>query len=299
MKPRFLSCYKFQYNKTWVVMGLALGVGLIAALAARSYLAAQIEAIESRTKGTTVSLIVAKGDIKKGDTLSLNNLAVRQIPVEYAQSAALPPNSFERLNGKVIAYAVKSGEMMFLGMMEHPKAATFSARIDPGHRAITVPVDEINSISGMLEPEDLIDLILSVEHGGVRSSYPLLQKMKVIATGQRSIDDGKTGERRQFSTVTLDATPQQAQSIIMAREAGKLTALLRNPGDQLLLPSQPSQPTAKLASGGPAKRSIPILYGGASAHFAAESLKLLPTPAALLAASTAAANAGAASQAAP
>ena len=53
-----------------------------------------------------------------------------------------------------------------------------------------------------------------------------------MATG-RQVRPGDTGdgEGRSFSAVTVEVTPEQAQRLIVAQRAGRLTAVLRNPGD--------------------------------------------------------------------
>src|SRR3546814_15321073 len=59
----------------------------------------------------------------------------------------------------------------------------FSNRLGQGRRAITMPVDVINSVSGLLEPGDLIDLYVSFEYRRKRITAPLLQGVMVLATG--------------------------------------------------------------------------------------------------------------------
>ncbi|HJV73497.1 MAG TPA: Flp pilus assembly protein CpaB [Noviherbaspirillum sp.] len=273
------SLYRLIPNKTWIVLGVALGIGLLAAAVAYSYLSNQMQAIEARARGATVPIVVAKLDLPKGARLSPENVAVRQIPRDFAHSGAVQPGQFERLNGQVLAYPIKGGEMILWSQTEGKKVATFSARIEAGHRAMTVPVDEINSISGMLEPGDVIDLMLTVDHNSRKLSFPLLQSVQVMATGQRSVDDPKSGERRSYSTVTLDTTPEQAQRVIVAREAGKITALLRNPDDKQPMPNGRGDIAALLgmqdgrSSIDGEERRIPVLYGGKS-KFAEEDLYL-------------------------
>lgn len=269
---KLMNVRKFKLSKTWVVLGTALGIGLIAALAARSYLANQMEAIEARAKGSKINVIVAKQDLKKGEKLSTENVAVRPIPADYVHSNAVGPGDFERVDGQALAYPVKAGEMVLWSLMEGRKAPTFSSRVEAGRRAITVPVDEINSISGMLEPGDIVDLMLSVEQDQKKVTLPLVQSLLVLATGQRAVDDPISGERRQYSTVTLDTTPEQAQGIIVAREAGKLTALLRNPQDKQAFTDRKLDMSALLGS--QAEKSIPVLYGGRNAKLSPEDVKL-------------------------
>lgn len=269
-----------QINKTWIVLGAALAIGIAAAFASRSYLNTQVEAIEARGKHQTVEIVVAKTEIEKGSILSSQNLALRRIPVEYAHSGAVKPEDFQRVDGTAIAYAVRSGEMIMWSQMEGKRAPTFSARLLAGQRAITVVVDEINSISGMLEPGDLIDLMFTIDQSGRKAIVPLLQSVQVMATGQRSVDDPKSGERSQFATVTLNTTPDQAKSIIVARETGKLTALLRNPTDKQAIGSKSFDLAALFGANHELSRAtssvsgIPVLYGGNAGKFPPEALKL-------------------------
>jgi pilus assembly protein CpaB len=268
----------FKPNKTWIILGVALGVGLLAALAASSYLSNQLAAIEARARGKTVAVIVAKRDLAKGTKLSADNVAVRTVPQDFAHSVAIVPDQFGRIDGQTMAYSVKGGDMILWGLTENKKTSSFSSRVGTGHRAMTVAVDEINSISGLLEPGDIIDVIVTIDQKGKKITFPLLQSVQIMATGQRSVDDPKSGERRQYSTVTIDTTPEQAQRIIIARESGKITALLRNPDDKQPIANARGDLAALLgikdgafAADG---RQVPVLYGGSSGKLPVEGLKL-------------------------
>lgn len=262
-----------RHNRTVLVLAAALGIGMLAALGAQSYLAKRMAEIEARGRGATINVVVAKRELRRGDRLSEETVAVRPVPVDFAHSQAILPESFERVAGQALAYPLKPGEMLLWGLIEGKKVPTFSSRVTEGRRAITVPVDEINSISGLLEPGDLVDLVLTLDQRGKKYSFVMQQKVPVLATGQRSLDDPKSGERRQYSTVTLDTTPDEARNIIRAREAGKLTALLRNPGDGVeldndgLAASFLQDMTRELAQ-------VPVLYGGRSGNIPPEGLRL-------------------------
>lgn len=263
-------------SKTWVVLGAALGIGLLAALAAYAYLSNQMAAIEARGKQETVPVVVAKFNLVKGAALTSDNVAVRAVPKDFAHSGAISPQQFDRVEGQALAYAVNGGEMILWGLMEQKRAPTFSGRIAAGRRAITLPVDEINSISGLLEPGDNVDLVVSVEKKDKKLTFPLLQNVPVMATGQRVVDDPRTGERRSYSTVTLDATPEEAQQLIVARDVGKITALLRHPEDRQPLAGATGNLSALLgaAEAERSERPIPVLYGGRAGALSAEGLNL-------------------------
>ena len=263
-------------GKNWIVLGIALLVGLLAALAARSYLARQMAEIEARQMGSTVEVVVAKLPLKQGHQLAKQDLAARSIPKDYVHSGAIPSTEYTSLVGQVLLQGVKEGDPILQGMSGPAKTPSFSKRVESGHRAMTVPVDDINSISGMLEPGDLIDLLVTIDQKGRKNTFPLLQGVTVMATGQRSVDDPRSGERRMYSTVTLDTDVQQAQNIIVAREAGKLTALLRNPEDKASIEGGAVDLAALLGrKGRPGDDAeVPVLYGGRSGKFPPEGLRL-------------------------
>jgi pilus assembly protein CpaB len=275
---KFSDIKAFRPNKTTLVLAAAIGIGLVAALGARSYLSGRVAELEAKARGRNVAVVVAKGDLAKGVRLSSSTVAVRNIPLEFAHSSAVSPEQFERVDGQPLAYNVKAGEMILWGLMEGKKVPTFSARVEAGRRAITVPVDEINSISGLLEPGDLIDLMVTVDQKGKKITVPLMQGVQVMATGQRAVDDPKSGERKIYSTVTLDTDPRQAQNVIVAREAGRITALLRNPQDKTTTRAGQGDLTALLGAtpmeAGRGALEVPVLYGGRAGKIPSEGLRL-------------------------
>lgn len=281
---KLASIKSIKPSKTWLVLIVAVVIGAIAALAASSFLSGRLADIEARSQGKTVNIVVAKRDVARGEKLSSDNLAVRAIPLDFSHSGAVRPEQFAAIEREALAFDMKAGEMLMWSQLEGKKVPTFSTRIESGRRAITVAVDEINSISGLLEPGDLIDLLVTVDQKGKKVTVPLLQGVRVMATGQRSADDPKSGERRMYSTVTLNTDPRQAHTVVLAREAGRLTALLRNPQDSALLDEGQTDLAALLASTSPtattaktdlsALPSVPVLSGGMGGTIPPEGLYL-------------------------
>lgn len=261
-------------GKTTLVLGLALAIGVIAALAANRFLSARIDAIEARNRSAMVEVVVARTDLPRGEEITPDKVALRPIPKDYAHSNALTNASFGSVVGRKLAFHIKGGEMLLASMLEASKPATFSGRVGMGWRAMTFAVDEINSISGLLEPGDVIDLIASLDRKGSKVTMPLLQGVQVIATGQRLVDDPVTGERKQYATVTLNVTPSQATALIAARDSGKITALLRNPADRQAAPGEALDMNALLGQSLNPDPQIPVLYGGRASKFPAEALWL-------------------------
>nr|WP_314625376.1 Flp pilus assembly protein CpaB [uncultured Noviherbaspirillum sp.] len=263
-----------RFGKTTIVLGFALAIGVIAALAANRFLAGRIEAIEARNRGTTVEVVVARQRMKKGQVVDADNVALRAVPTSFAHSNALTQESFGRVAGRTLAYDIQAGEMLLASLLQASRPPTFSARVDAGRRAMTIAVDEINSISGLLDPGDMIDLIVGLERRGKKTTLPLLQGVQVMATGQRVVDDPLTGERRQYATVTLNLTPSQAVALVDAREGGRFTALLRNPEDKQDASGDTVDLAALLGQDRAEESEVPVLYGGNSGKFTPDALHL-------------------------
>lgn len=258
----------YKINKNWIVLISALGVGGLAAWGAKNYLSGQMAEIEARDKNKAmVQVVVAKIDLAKGSALLAKNMAVRSIPREWAHSGAISPDQFGRAEGATLAYPANAGEPVIWAQLEGQRAPTFSARLTQGRRAVTVPVDEISSLSGMVEPGDLIDIVVSVKKDKRNFTFTLLQGVTVLATGTQSSQEEKDpeGRSRTFSAITLDTSPEDAKRVIAAREIGRVTALLRAPNDGSRVSKERSDALTLLglASGfASAESSVPVIYGG-------------------------------------
>jgi Flp pilus assembly protein CpaB len=110
------------------------------------------------------------------------------------------------------------------------KVPTLADQLEPGYRAVTVAVDPNNALDGVLVPEAVVDLSLTVrgEHpevGGM-STLTLLRRVKILATNR---DRYQTEERlnQGIRSVTVAVTPEQANKLILAQKFGTLSVTLR------------------------------------------------------------------------
>lgn len=224
---------KIRINKkATIVISLAIFAGLLAAWSAQKYINEKVEMIEAQARVETVQRVVAAYDLPEGTKIDSVHVAVRDIPKEWVASGSILPDEFVHIQGQVVTAPLKRGDQLLWANTAHLKTKPFSDKISPGRRAVTIPVDTINSVSGMLVPGDLIDLYVSFEYRRKQITAPLLQGVLVMATGQQSrpgLDPGDANSR--YSTVTLDTAPEEAAKLVAARLAGTITALLRNPDD--------------------------------------------------------------------
>ena len=227
-----------RINQNWLLLLVALLLGGGAAFLGNRMVQRHMQALdeEARRANQPIAVVVAKRDLLPGDALSAENFAVRQVPREFVNADALTPEAFGQLEYQRLAVGMKRGDMLLPVHAEGAGSTVFSATLKNGRRAMTFEVDTVNSVSGMLRPGDRIDLMLSQRSSGDSQeeiTRTLLSNMVVLATDQNlRRRDEKTGQEHSFSTVTLDLSPQDAQRLIVAKQAGRLTALLRHPDDQ-------------------------------------------------------------------
>lgn len=268
-------------RKHWIVLAVALALGGLAAYAASNYLTERMAEIDARAAAVnTVSVIVAKASLPAGASITAETVAVREIPRTWAHSGAITPDQYSRAESLALAYPAAAGEPILWAQLEGRRVPTFSARLQPGQRAVTVPVDEISSLSGMVEPGDHIDIVVSARNETRAFTFTLLQNVPVLATGSHADPDARSAEGavRGYTTITLDTSPEDAKRVIAAREIGRVTALLRAPGD--LAPVATAITDANTLLGLPAQdgkgiSSVPVIYGGGPIT---SGLQRLPRP---------------------
>lgn len=232
-------------HRHFAMLLAALGFATLAIYSAKGYMDEQLAAERERHVKAPVpmeNVIVARRDLRPGDPVNADTMAVRNIPRQYAMHGAVRPAQFDAFEGARLSAPIGAGEQLLTALMAGRESAAFSSRLKPGVRALTIAVDEINSISGMLQPGDRVDLYFSARSPDGRqkaageTTLPLQQNLLVLATGRHvraGGDDRPTGARP-FTSITVELAPLEAQKLVVAQRGGRLTAVLRNPQDRLV-----------------------------------------------------------------
>jgi pilus assembly protein CpaB len=227
-------------GKSLLVLLLSLGFGAAGVYYARQYVEQQIVTLknEYETQDAMLEVVVPNRSLKQGDIVYQEDLSIREIPEKYADRNSVNSGNYQAAIGQRIDFDVDEGRPLLWAHLAGGTTPTFSGLIEDGLRAMTVRVDDINSISGFLQPHDKVDLLLTYGGNEDQKIFPLIQNLNVIATGtQTQIDKAADGVMRNFATITVHVTPLEAQKITLAKQVGKLTATLRNPADSKPLSS--------------------------------------------------------------
>ncbi|MFT4102879.1 MAG: Flp pilus assembly protein CpaB [Burkholderiaceae bacterium] len=235
-----------QQRRGTLLLVAALMIGAVAAVGTRNYIAEQlaIERERLHPQHEEIDVIVAKRDLLRGEFVGPETMAVRRIPKAFASSALVRPDRFDAYLGARLSMPLNAGEPLISQGVEGFDSSAFSTKVRNGIRALTIAVDEINSMSGMLQPGDRIDLQLTARpqasgtSGAMATEITklLMQDLLVLATGRQVRQQAEDGARpRVFTAITVEATPEQAQKLIVAQRSGRLTATLRNRDDRAVI----------------------------------------------------------------
>jgi pilus assembly protein CpaB len=218
----------------------AIAFSLLAVFAADRHVSRSIadqQSLERRPEAPSVSVVVAKFDLVTGEVVSSENMAVRSIPIDVSPGSAVRPDRFESYAGMKLTRPLRGGEPLLAEIVQPADVGGLAMRVRQGIRALTLNVDEVSSVSGMLRPGDRIDLLFTARSpagGGVavgESTSVLVQDVPILATG-RQVAAVTEENSRGFTSITMELSPDDAKRVVAAQRAGRITAMLRHPDDR-------------------------------------------------------------------
>jgi pilus assembly protein CpaB len=253
--------------RTILLLVLALSAAGGAALFARNWMAAQqatahrhASAAEKPNAVSTTEVLVAAKDLPTGSFLRSEHLTWKTWPqdaisADYIVRGKGTEKDFE---GAVARSRVVAGEPITALRVVHPGERGFLAAVlEPGKRAVSVPVDATTGISGFIFPADFVDVILTFRYavndssngGGHPRHYSetLLRDVRVLAMDQRV--ENEDGTAKVAKTATLEVTSRQAEAIALGLQLGSVSLSLRS------LSAEPDKPDSAVASSEETDRS--------------------------------------------
>lgn len=226
-------------NRAILMLGLAVVFAIVAAFLAQSWLRSQVGTpseptviVQEAPKAPETTIVVARQPLFYGNELTRQN--VREIPW---LANDLPAGTFQKIDDlfvddqtRIVLRTMEQNEPVLESKISgNDLAATMSAIIPIGMRAITIGSSEIKGVAGHIIPNDRVDMILSREKNGKLETTIFLQNVQILSIAQQVAEDPK--EPRVVRSYTIAVTPSQAPKIILAYSVGSLTLALRNRGD--------------------------------------------------------------------
>jgi pilus assembly protein CpaB len=225
------------------------------AMYARSWIEGQqhdIGAIAAPAPVQKHEVLVANSDLAAGIFVKPQHLRWQQWPTDDVPATYVlrGVRTKEEMVGAVVRSRIATGEPLTDGAVVKPGDRGFLAAVlNPGMRAVSVPITPTSANSGLIFPGDRIDLILTqtlspneAEGNARRVSETVLKNIRIIAMGVETSDDAEAGKNNEKAkTATFEVTPGQAETVALLTELGKLSLSLRS-----------------LAADGEAESTVPI-----------------------------------------
>lgn len=194
-----------------------------------------------------VRLIKMKTDVSEGDKLMESDIEMYEA-LRFANAAAntleIPWDRRSDVIGSPVRSMVRRGDILtwrdFKQVFTKERTG-LPAQTRSGWRAISIPVSSVTSVSGLIRPNNFVDVIGTFHFPDAKGDSSLdtvtmtiLQRVKVLATGtdigyaQQNGAQSAAAVPRSYSTVTLELTPKEVEMIIFAQQKGSLTLSLRS-----------------------------------------------------------------------
>lgn len=229
-------------SKRIVFLLLAVIVAGLTAFMARAWLQGERAAMmaqaglrhEGPTPAPTLQVLVARnpvhtGQIVKPDDLRWQSWPEGSLAPTYVVEGKRPSSDFV---GAVARVPIDSGEPISEGKLVLAGTRGFMAAVlQPGARAVSVPVSATSAVSGFIYAGDRVDVllthVLNTPDGQHNATETVLRNARVIAMDQKL--DFSPGDKPDVAkTATLELTPKQSEIVTLAVKMGDLSLVLRS-----------------------------------------------------------------------
>ena len=213
-----------------------LGVSLVFALVVSSVFYQMTARSSSTADAPVVSdevdVVVAARPLGVGVMVKTPDIKLVKMP-----TTALPKGAFTKVE-EVLDRPVISNILLDEPILDGRLAAKGSGlglapTIPMGMRAVTVRVNDVAGVAGFVLPGMHVDVLVTGTPPSGTSSMTntVLQNMLVLSAGKELQADSR-GNAMPTPTVTLMASPTEAETLTLANSEGRIQLVLRNSSDQ-------------------------------------------------------------------
>jgi pilus assembly protein CpaB len=239
---------------------LALGTGLLLF----NYLSG-VNLAANKVEAKRVVLVAAHL-IPAQTVISADMLDRAVRPAASVEPDSVDPVQMESVVGTVALVAIPAGGTLTQSRIARPSAVSLTAKVKVGLRAVTIPIDHVKGVAGLIQTGDRVDVIAIQSPRGdlAPSAHTILRGINVLAMGmtfQPTTGASPAPDAGNQTTATLEVTPQQADLLALADINTVLRLALRSPREPVhSLPAEPISfvnPAPMMAAAPPAARLAP------------------------------------------
>ncbi|HYN80365.1 MAG TPA: Flp pilus assembly protein CpaB [Gemmatimonadaceae bacterium] len=212
--------YKMIFWGALIVAGIAT-FGAYRLLSARS----------DSGKVPMVPVVLAVHDIPEGASIERSAVTVSTWAAPTVPVGAY--STVDSVIGRVTRVNVFNGEVIVPGRLAPAGTGPgIELKIPPGQRAMAVSINDVAGISGLIQPNSRVDvMVTSTDLATQKQTAKLfMENMRVLSVGT-AIQRDASGKPISAPSVTLGVTPEQAERLAIAMNQGAIQLVLRGYGD--------------------------------------------------------------------
>jgi pilus assembly protein CpaB len=233
--------------KQKLILIISVVIGMLAALFTKQYLNVKDREVAKvidnlRKSQRMINIVVVKRDLPAGTVLQNTDLGVNSVPESGVRGHAILSEDAQFLFGRKTMRLLERLDPVYWNDLEGgaPGSRGMADDIPNQMRAISINVSGSASVSGMVRPNDRVDVLGTFSFPSARNPLELelvtltvLQNVTILATGRETAKTfSATSRSGSYSTVTLSVTPREAEMLVFAEQIkGRLVLALRNTSD--------------------------------------------------------------------
>ncbi len=229
-------------------------LGLLAVLLTYQYIRQREQALGFLAEPLPV--LVATKDIPRMTKLDETLLEVQKIPRKYVQPGSLSTVR-DAVNQVSAAPIIKGEQILGTKLLVFGVDTGLAIKVPAGLRGVTVATTDVSGVAGLVRPGNYVDVLGTFDFGDRQKSeektFTLLQNVLVLAVEQNLGPESEAAKAKTMAeqsagpsgiinlpnipmtpgsrgkaNVTLALPPKQAQDLVLAQEAGKISLTLRS-----------------------------------------------------------------------
>jgi len=220
--------------KTTVLLMIALGCGLVAAVGAYQFIQ------QSGARAVPLrKVVIAASAIDINEPFSEKNTRIDTWPADKVPQGAV--GSLDDVQGKFARVRMYQGEPVLADKVMDIYGISGAMKIPPGYRVVSVKATAETSVSNLVEPGDRVDVVVVIHEQPIETNAvakTILKAVRVFAVNRdmdRAQDETKSTDSAR--TVSLLLQPEHVEKLMMAAKLGEIRLALRSPDDAKVDPT--------------------------------------------------------------
>jgi Flp pilus assembly protein CpaB len=224
-----------ENKKQILIIVLAIGAGIVATVMTAGYVQSKIQAERE--------VMSKQLQAKQQEFMTLQQQSLQRVDALTQEIVALK-QSQEQIKQQAVAAAQAAARSSSVGGKDGEKVRkpSLALRTPPGKRAVTVLIESLAAVGGLVDPGDFVDVIaqLNIPKAGGKEdkkdsvTVMVFQHLQILAINTNLDDRGAYDDQQAANSlkITFAVEPQEAGFMSFAEKNGKIQLALRSPTEK-------------------------------------------------------------------